>query len=58
MFGKYKVIHLVGSTKDNRDVFRHIEEELTKLGYIVFAPVFYDINIYNQMPELLDGYVL
>lgn len=54
MLGKYKLIHLLGSTRDHKEIFRYVEEELTKQGYIVFAPVFYDINIYNQMPNLLD----
>lgn len=54
MFGKFKTAHLLGITRDHKEQFRHVEEELTKAGYICFTPVFYDLNIYNQMPDLLD----
>lgn len=43
MLGAYKIAVLLGSTKgDNKKRFRRAEEELTKMGYIVLAPVFYD----------------
>lgn len=41
MFGKFKTVHLLGSTKGNEQRFRHVEKELTKQGYICFTPVLY-----------------
>lgn len=55
MFGKFEVVHLCGTTKDNYNRFKYIEEELTKLGYIVFKPVFYDINEYNKYKDIVDA---
>ena len=40
MIGKFKVVHLIGSTKGNDEIFRKAEVYFTKLGYIVFKPVF------------------
>lgn len=54
LFGKYKVVHLIGITREHREQFQAAEEYLTKCGYIVFKPVFYDLDIYNQYPEMLD----
>lgn len=54
MLGRYKVAHLLGSTKDNERQFRHVEIELTKMGYICFAPAIYDFDVYNKIPDLLD----
>lgn len=54
MFGRFKVAHLLGSTKGNEKQFREIETALTKMGYICFAPVIYSISIYKQYPEMLD----
>ena len=54
MIGKYYVAHLLGIAREHEDRFRYVEKELTKMGYICFAPVFYDLNIYNQYPDLLD----
>lgn len=55
MFGKFKVAHLLGSTKGNEKQFREVETALTKMGYIVFAPVIYSLSIYKQYPDLLDN---
>ena len=41
MIGDFRTVLLLGSTKDNEKEFRHAEAELTKLGYIVMAPVLY-----------------
>ncbi|MCM1215983.1 MAG: DUF4406 domain-containing protein [Lachnospiraceae bacterium] len=54
MFGKYTVVHLGGTTRGNYDKFRHVEEELTKMGYIVFKPVFYDLDEYNKYKDIVD----
>lgn len=54
MFGKFKTAHLLGITRGNMHRFRLVEEKLTKMGYIVFAPVIYQYDVYLQMPELLD----
>lgn len=54
MLGKYKVAHLLGITREHEKQFRHVETELTKAGYICFAPVIYNLNTYNQYPDLLD----
>lgn len=54
MFGRYKVAHLLGSTKGNERQFRYVEIELTKMGYICFAPAIYNFDVYNQIPDLLD----
>ena len=56
MIGKYKVVHLIGSTKGNKEKFIAAEKYFTKKGYIAFKPVFYDLkendpnmDIYNDM---------
>ena len=54
MFGKYKVAHLLGITREHEKQFRHVETELTKMGYICFAPVIYNFDVYKQYSELLD----
>ena len=54
MFGKYKVAHLLGITRDHESQFRHAETELTKAGIIYFVPAIYDVNIYKQHPDMLD----
>lgn len=54
MFGKYKVAHLLGITREHEKQFRHVETELTKMGYICFVPVIYNLETYNQYSELLD----
>ena len=54
VFGKYKVAHLLGSTKDHEKQFRLVETELTKMGYICFAPVVYDFSVYTQHADLLN----
>lgn len=46
VYRRYKIAHLVGSTKDNEEIFRNAEKLLTRKGYIVFAPVFYRIGDY------------
>jgi hypothetical protein len=54
MFGKYKVVHLVGSTRGNEDIFKFVEEKLIRLGYIVFRPTFYNVKQYDECKEMLD----
>ena len=54
MLGKYKVIHLLGAIHYNKELFRHVEEELTKQGFIVFAPVIYDPNVYKDVSGMID----
>lgn len=54
MIGKYKVAHLLGRTRNHEVPFRYVETELTKQGYICFAPVVYDFNTYKENAELLD----
>ena len=54
MIGNYKVAHLLGITREHEPQFRHVERELTKRGYICFAPAIYSLEIYNQHAELLD----
>lgn len=54
MFGKYKVAHLLGITREHEKQFRHVETELTKMGYICFAPVIYNFDVYKQHCGLLD----
>ncbi len=54
MIGKYKVVHLIGSTKGNLEIFRRAEIYFTKLGYIVFKPVFYVYNDYIESKDLVD----
>lgn len=53
----YKIAHLVGVTRNREKEFRHAEMILTKKGYIVFAPVIYDFDIYKSLgeyPNILD----
>lgn len=54
MFGKYKVAHLLGITREHEKQFRYVETELTKMGYICFAPVIYNFDTYKQHSDLLD----
>lgn len=54
MFGPYKVAHLLGLTRGNEEKFRQVETELTKMGYICFAPVVYDYEVYKEYRVMLD----
>lgn len=54
MFGPYKVAHLLGLTRGNEEKFRQVETELTKMGYICFAPVIYDYEIYKEYMVMLN----
>ncbi len=54
MFGKYKVVHLVGSTRGNGDIFRKAEKYLTEQGYIVFKPVFYNLEEYEPNMDMYN----
>ena len=55
MFGRFKVAHLIGTTRNNEEQFREIETELTKLGYICFAPVIYVFDEYMENKDLIDS---
>ena len=55
MIGKFKVVHLIGSTKGNDEIFRKAEVYFTKLGYIVFKPVFYVYDDYIKITEMFLG---
>lgn len=54
MFGKYKVAHLLGITREHESQFRQAEIELTKAGYICFVPAIYNLDVYKQCPDMLD----
>lgn len=54
MIGPFKVVHLIGSTKGNYEIFRKAEIYFTELGYIVFKPVFYVYSDYIKNKELID----
>lgn len=54
---KYKIAHLVGITREHEKQFRSAEKILTRKGYIVFTPVFYNMEEYlsfGQCPNMLD----
>lgn len=54
---EFKIAHLIGITRNHEDVFRHAERVLTEQGYIVFCPVFYDLDKYlsfGEYPNMLD----
>lgn len=55
MFGKYKVAHLLGKTRGNEKRFRHVEMELTKQGYICFAPAIYDFDVYKNYATMIGN---
>lgn len=54
MLGKYEVAHLLGVTRGNMHRFRLVEEKLTKQGYICFAPVIYQFDVYLKYDKMLD----
>lgn len=54
MIGNYKVAHLLGITREHEPQFRHVEQELTKQGYICFAPAIYNFDIYLQHKDMLN----
>lgn len=54
MIGHFKVVHLIGSTKGNYEIFRKAETYFTELDYIVFKPVFYVYTDYIKNKELID----
>ena len=54
MLGKFEVAYLIGTTEGNEGLFRYVEEEMTKFGFICFAPVIYDLDIYELNKELFD----
>ena len=51
----YKIVNLLGTSQGNRRLFRKVEKELTKQGYICFTPVIYTIDEYTEHKELLDN---
>lgn len=54
---KFKIAHLLGIVREHEQQFRDVEKWLTKQGYIVFAPVFYDYTKYKsfgETPNMLD----
>ncbi len=54
MLGKYKVIHLIGSTKGNERIFKNAEKYFTRKGYIVFKLVFYKLKEYTPYMDLVN----
>ncbi|MBQ8234741.1 MAG: hypothetical protein IJZ36_04075 [Bacilli bacterium] len=54
MLGNYKVAHLLGITRGNEKRFRLVENKLTKLGYICFAPVIYHYDVYKEYAKMID----
>lgn len=54
---KFKIAHLAGITREHEKQFREAEKLLTRQGYIVFSPVFYNLDEYNsfgKFPNMLD----
>ena len=58
MIGAYKVAHLLGSTRDNEKRFRDMETLLTRMGYIVLAPVCFEYQSYIKQREMYDSMCL
>lgn len=54
MIGKYKLAYIGGIARGHEKQFRACETALTLDGYICFAPVVYDMEVYKQHPDLLD----
>ena len=55
LYHEYKIAHLLGKTRNNELLFRHVEKVLTLQGYICFTPVIYNLEEYLQYPEMLDN---
>ena len=51
---KYEIAHLIGSTENNEERFRIAEITLTKMGYICFRPVIYNLTTYLSCKDLID----
>ena len=54
---KYEIAHLIGITREHEEQFRNAEKILTRKGYIVFTPVFYNMEEYlsfGKYPNMLD----
>lgn len=54
---KFRTVHLIGITREHETQFRKAEKTLTRMGYIVFAPVFYSKEEYlsfGNEPNMLD----
>lgn len=51
---KFKIAHLLGITREHEAQFRHIEKRLTQQGYIVFAPVIYNVEEWKLQADMLD----
>jgi len=54
MLGNYKIAHLLGIAREHEEQFRHVEQELTKKGFICFTPAFYDLELYEAHKEMID----
>lgn len=54
MLGNFSLIHIGGITRNNEKIFRRIENRLTLQGYICFAPVVYDVEVWKPNKEMLD----
>lgn len=48
---KYEIAHLIGITREHEEQFRNVEKILTNKGYIVFAPVIYNMKEYLSFGE-------
>lgn len=53
IFNNFKLVHLIGSTKQNKEKFIEAEKELTNQGYIVFKPVLYGDEVNNDNLQML-----
>lgn len=53
IFNNFKLVHLIGSTKQNKEKFIEAEKELTKQGYIVFKPVLYGDEVNDDNIDML-----
>ena len=53
VFSNFKLVHLIGSTKQNKEKFIEAEKELTKQGYIVFKPVLYGDEVNDDNLQML-----
>ena len=51
---KYEIAHLIGSTENNEERFRIAKITLTKMGYICFRPVIYNLTTYLSCKDLID----
>lgn len=51
MFGEFMVAHLIGKARGNEERFRFTEKVVTRMGFICFCPLIFNLDEYYSYPN-------